>query len=76
MLPFSDYLKASRPCQHEEWDGCPEVDATCKKCGMDEFEVNKEQEDMHASWWLLANIENDVAAALDKGIKAMQTQIN
>ena len=23
-------------CSHEEWDGIPEVDATCKSCGIDE----------------------------------------
>jgi hypothetical protein len=30
-------------CKHEEWEGIPEVDACCKKCGKDEVEVGEER---------------------------------
>ncbi len=30
------------PCQHQEWDGIPEVDAVCKQCHKDEHEIDTE----------------------------------
>jgi hypothetical protein len=71
MMPFSDYLKANRPCQHEHWAGIPEVDAYCTACGADEMEADKEQTQLLESWQVLQEIERDAEKALQKGIEAM-----
>ena len=39
---------ALKPCQHEHWEGVPEVDACCAECGMDEFEVDEENTNLWA----------------------------
>ena len=39
FLKKLDELLDARSCKHEKWLGIPEVDAWCENCGMDEFEV-------------------------------------
>ena len=43
---FDTFCKRVRKCQHEHWQGIPEVDAFCQNpdCGLDEFQVHKENE--------------------------------
>jgi hypothetical protein len=49
-MTFEEFASANRPCQHTEWVGRPEGEATCKSCGMDEFEVNTENEKLLESY--------------------------
>jgi hypothetical protein len=42
IMNLNSIVEKLRPCQHTNWEGIPEVDAQCSKCGMDEFEVDCE----------------------------------
>jgi len=58
---------APAPCEHKEWVGTPEVDARCKACGMDEFEVNAQNVAA-----IQADAARQFAAALAVGVDAEQ----